>query len=71
MPTFLLLIAVLLTRLALALMSGAAYLVMLPVRTALAVAPHTTHARWVLIGGLTGSLVFGAAVSMLLAGGAP
>ena len=62
MPTFVLLAFVLAGRLALALVRGVAHLVLLPARTALALAPHTRHPRpW---------LVTGAAASTLLVVGA-
>lgn len=62
MPTFLLLLVVLAGRFALALVRGAAYLVLMPARTALALAPHTRHPRPWLVSGAVASaaLVLGA-----------
>jgi hypothetical protein len=66
MPTFLLLLAVLLGRLLLALCRGAVYVVLLPTRTAMAVAPHITRPRWVLAAGAVASLALIAGAVVLL-----
>lgn len=70
MPTFLLLLVVLAGRLLFALARGVAYVVLLPARTALALAPHTGHARWMLAGGVTATLALAAGVLTLMLGGA-
>jgi hypothetical protein len=68
MPTFLLLLTVLAGRLLLALVRGLAYLLLLPARTAMAVAPHMARPRWVLLGGATASLALAAAAALLVGG---
>jgi hypothetical protein len=66
MPTFLLLLAVLLGRLLLTISRGAVYLVLLPARTAMAVAPHIARPRWVLAAGAAASLALIAGAVVLL-----
>jgi len=66
MPTFVLLVLVLPGRLAMSLLRGAAYVLVLPARTALAVAPHSSRPRWVLVAGTTASLALVLALLRIL-----
>lgn len=68
MPTFLLLVFVLAGRLALALVRGTAHLLLLPARTALALATHTRHPRPWLVTGVTASVLLLVAATLLVAG---
>lgn len=69
MPTFLLLLVVLAGRFVMALVRGTAYLVLLPARTALALAPNSRNPRPWMVSGVVASaaLMLGA---VLLAMGA-
>ena len=66
MPTFLLLLAVLMGRLLFAISRGAVYVVLLPARTAMAFAPHIARPRWVLAVGAVASLALIAGAVALL-----
>jgi hypothetical protein len=68
MPTFVLVLTVLAGRLVLALARGAAYLVVLPARTALAIAPHLARPRWLIVSGATASLALAIWLALLLRG---
>ena len=69
MLTFLMLMGVLAGRLFLALVRGAWYIVAMPARTALAVAPYMARPRWALLGGLLASLGLATAAIALLGRG--
>ena len=67
MPTFLLLLLVLASRLIGAVARGVGALVLLPARTALALAPHMARPRWLLVGGVTLSTLAAALLAIAVA----
>jgi hypothetical protein len=68
MPTFLLLVFVLAGRVTLALVRGTADLLLLPARTALALAPHMRHPRPWLVTGVAVSVLLVVMATVLVAG---
>ena len=68
MPTFLLLLGVLVGRLFVALARGIVDVLFLPARTALAIAPTMARRRRVLIAGAIGSIVLLAIAAYVIAG---
>lgn len=67
MPTFLLLLVVLVSRVIGTVARGIRAVVLLPARTALAIAPHTTRPRWLLVGGVTLSTLAAALLAIAVA----
>jgi hypothetical protein len=66
MPTVLLILGILAGRLVLAIARGAMYVLLLPARTALAIAPHVARPRWVLVCGATASIALVTCAVLLL-----
>jgi hypothetical protein len=66
MPTFVLMLGVLAGRLCLALARGVIHVLLLPARTALAIAPTMARPRRVLVAGALGSMALLAVAAYLL-----